>query len=204
LQAIHQEGQFATARDFAVHGALNWRGPGTLLGASVFTGKIGQQQPAFPGNDARLLLWEVHGRYEVSGWDLAAEYARGTISKTDALNTSFLNGGTVNPTLVPSLFYGGYGQLAYRIGLGGYYKLIPFGRYEILNTAAEFGNLATADTGPVQPDEKIWTLGASFFFGEGVVLKADYRHYKTDPLPSAIPFGFNKGTSWNFGVGYSF
>jgi hypothetical protein len=204
LQAIHQEGQFATARDFAVHAALNWRGPGTLLGASVFTGKIGQQQPDFLGNDARVLLWEVHGRYEVSGWDLAGEYARGTISNTDALNTSFLNGGTANPTLVPSLFYGGYLQLAYRIWQDGYFKLIPFGRYEILNTAAAFGALTVADTGPIQPDEKIWTLGASFFIGEGVVLKADYRRYNTDQLPSAIPFGFNKGTSLNFGVGYSF
>jgi len=204
LQAIHQEGQFATARDFAVHGALNWRGPGTLLGASVFTGKIGQQQPDFLGNDSRLLLWEVHGRYEVSGLDLAAEYARGTISKTDALNTNFLTNGTANPTLVPSLFYGGYVQLAYRVWQDGYFKLIPFGRYEILNTAAEFGGLSAAQTGAVQPDEKEWTLGASFFIGEGVVLKADYRHNQTNPFPSAIPFGFNKGTSLNFGVGYSF
>jgi hypothetical protein len=204
LQAIHQEGQFATARDFAVHGALNWRGPGMLLGASVFTGKIGQQQPDFPGNNSRLLLWEVHGRYEVSGLDLAAEYARGTISNTEALNTSFLTNGTNNPTLVPSLFYGGYVQLAYRIWQDGYFKLIPFGRYEILNTAAEFGGLGVAETGPLPPDEKIWTLGASFFIGEGVVLKADYRRYSQNQLPSAIPFGFNKGTSVNVGVGYSF
>jgi cell division protein FtsB len=204
LQAIHQEGQFATARDFAVHAALNWRGPGTLLGASVFTGKIGQQQPDFLGNNSRLLLWEVHGRYEVAGLDLAAEYARGTISNTDALNTLFLTNGTNNPTLVPSLFYGGYVQAAYRVWTDGYFKLIPFARYEILNTAAEFGNLGVAETGQVQPDEKEWTLGASFFFGEGVVLKADYRHYAQNQLPSAIPFGFNKGTSYNVGVGYSF
>jgi hypothetical protein len=204
LQAIHQEGQFATARDFAVHAALNWRGPGTLLGASVFTGKIGQQQPDFLGNNSRLLLWEVHGRYEVAGLDLAAEYARGTISNTDALNTLFLTNGTNNPTLVPSLFYGGYVQAAYRVWTDGYFKLIPFARYEILNTAAEFGNLGVAETGQVQPDEKEWTAGASFFFGEGVVLKADYRHYAQNKLPSAIPFGFNKGTSYNVGVGYSF
>jgi len=204
LQAIHQEGQFATARDFAVHAALNWRGPGTLLGASVFTGKIGQQQPDFLGNNSRLLLWEVHGRYEVAGLDLAGEFARGTISNTEALNTDFLTNGTAVPTLVPSLFYGGYVQLGYRVWTDGYYKLIPFGRYEILNTAAGFGNLSVAETGPVQPDEKIWTVGASFFIGEGVVLKADYRHYSQNQLPSAIPFGFNKGTSVNVGVGYSF
>jgi hypothetical protein len=204
LQAIHQEGQFATFRDYAVHAALNWRGPGTLLGASVFTGKIGQQQPGFPGNDARLVLWEVHGRYEVAGLDIAGEYARGTISNTEALNTSFLTNGVNNPTLVPSLFYGGYLQAAYRVWSDGYFKLVPFVRYEILNTAAEFGNLTQAQTGPTQPDEKIGTIGASFFIGDGVVLKADYRNNRTNPYPSPIPYGFNKGTSLNFGIGYSF
>jgi hypothetical protein len=183
---------------------VNWRGPGTLLGGSVFTGKIGQHQPDFPGNNARLLLWEVHGRYDVSGWSLAGEYARGTISNTEALNTSFLGQGIDNPTLVPSLFYGGYLQLAYAIWQDGYFKLIPFTRYEILNTAARFGALTTADTGALQPDEKIWTIGASFFVGEGVVLKADYRRNHTDQFPSAIPFGFSRGTSLNFGIGYSF
>jgi hypothetical protein len=207
LQAIHQEGQFAKARDFAVHAAVNWRGPGTLLGGSVFTGKIGQSQPGFLGNDSRLVLWEVHGRYEVGRWDLAGEYARGTISNTEGLNASFLAGATdptVVPTLVPSLFHGGYLQAGYRAWGDGYFKLIPFTRYEILNTAAAFGSLSTADTGPIQADEKIWTIGASFFIGEGVVLKADYRRNHTDQLPSAIPFGFSKGTSLNFGLGYSF
>jgi hypothetical protein len=181
LQAIHQEGQFATFRDYAVHAALNWRGPGILLGGSVFTGKIGQQQPGFLGNDSRLVLWEVHGRYEIAGLDIAAEYARGTISNTEALNTSFLGQGLDNPTLVPSLFYGGYLQAAYRVWSDGYFKLVPFVRYEILNTAAEFGNLPQDQTGPTQPDEKIATAGLSFFIGDGVVLKADYRNNHTHP-----------------------
>lgn len=207
LQAIHQEGQFATARDLAEHVAVNWRGPGMLLGASAYTGNIGQHQPGFLGNSSRLLLWEVHGRYEVQGWDLAAEYARGTISNTEALNTNFIENGPANPTLVPSLFYGGYGQIAYRFAQGHYYRLTPFVRYEIFNTAAEFGALNSALSGPAaagQPDEKELTAGASFFIGEGVVLKADYRHYQVNQYPSAIPFGFRKGNSVNFGLGYSF
>src|SRR5882724_8902119 len=35
LQAIHGEGQFASAANVAVHGALNWRAPGMLVGASI-------------------------------------------------------------------------------------------------------------------------------------------------------------------------
>jgi hypothetical protein len=46
--------------------------------------------------------------------------------------------------------------------------------------------------------------GTSFFIGEGVVLKADYRHYRNDQFPSAIPPAFTKGNSLNLGVGYSF
>jgi hypothetical protein len=204
LQSIHQEGQFATAHDVAVHGAVNWRGPGTLLGASVFTGKIGQQQPGFLGNDSRVLLWELHGRYEVSGWDLAGEYARGTISNTEALNASFSASSITNPTLVPSLFFGGYLQAAYRFWQDHYFRLTPFVRFEILNTAAEYGSLTVAQGGVVQPDEKIWTLGTNFFIGEGVVLKADYRHYRNDQFPSPVPPAFTKGNSLNLGVGYSF
>jgi len=161
---------------------LNWRGPGSLLGASVFTGNIGQRTPDFLGNDSRVLLWELHGRYEIGGWDLAAEYARGTISNTEALNASFAAGSVVNPTFVPSLFFGGYAQAAYRFWQGRYFRLTPFARYEILNTAAAFGSLP-GQSAFVRPDEHLWTLGTSFFIGEGVVLKADYRHYRNDQFP---------------------
>jgi hypothetical protein len=204
LQAIHQEGQFASARDLAIHASLNWRGPGYLLGGSAFTGKIGQNTPGFLGNDSRLWLWELHGRYEISGWDFAAEYARGTISNTEALNASFIASEITNPTLVPSLFYGGYAQAAYRFWQGRYFRLTPFVRYEILNTAADFGSLSTEQSGSARPDEHIWTVGGSFFIGEGVVLKADYRHYRNDQYPSEIPPAFTKGNSLNLGVGYSF
>jgi len=203
LQAIHGEGQFAKAHDVAVHASLNYRAPGVLLGASAFSGKIGQKQPDFLGNDARVLLWEVHGRYEPGSWDLAGEYARGTISNVDALNRSFWEN-TTNPTLVPSLFYGGYVQVAYRFFKEDYFKLTPFARYEILNTAAGFGNLSGPLGIPSNPTENIWTVGLSFFIGNDVVLKADYRHYKNDQFPSPSPPGWTKGNSLNLGLGYSF
>ena len=205
LQAIHGEGQFAKAHDLAVHASLNYRAPGILLGASAFTGKIGQDQPNFLGNDAHVLLWEVHGRYEPGSWDVAGEYARGTISKIDALNRNFWeNTANPNPTLVPSLFWGGYVQIAYRFFREDYFKLTPFTRYEILNTAAEFGNLDGSLGIPRYPNEKIWTAGFSFFIGNDVVVKADYRRYKNDQFPSPSPPGWTKGNSLNLGVGYSF
>jgi hypothetical protein len=44
------------------------------------------------------------------------------------------------------------------------------------------------------PDEKVVTLGASFFVSEGVVLKADYQTFKVD----------NTRDRLNLGVGFSF
>ncbi|MBV8657007.1 MAG: hypothetical protein JO142_04195 [Burkholderiales bacterium] len=201
LQAIHGEGQYAAARDLGVVGALNWQGvPGLLVGGSVVYDSIGQHQPNFPGNDSKLLLWDVHTRYQIAGWDLAAEYARGTISHTEALNTSFIAGTTPNPTLVPHLFYGGYVQAAYKLWQSGDYTLLPFARYELLNTAADFGSLAG---GVKSPDEHIWTTGANLRIGDGVVLKADYRNYSQNKLPDAVNH-FNLGNSFNLGAGFSF
>jgi hypothetical protein len=129
---------------------------------------------------------------------------RGAISHTEALNASFLASPVVNPTLVASLFWGGYLQAAYTLWQGHYFRLTPFARYEILNTAAAFGSLSAGQGGVEHPDENIWTVGASFFFGDNVVFKADYRHYQNDTFPSEIPPELTKGNSVNLGVGYSF
>ncbi len=205
LAAIHGEGQFAAARDPLFHAAASWRGvPGLLVGGSIVTGKIGQEQPGFLGNDSRLVFLDLHARYEILGWDFAAEYVRGTLSHTEALNTSFAQGTSGPVTLVPARFFGAYAQAAYKLRLGGDYKLIPFGRYEILNTAASYGSLAASLGGMAPPDEKIWTVGASLQIGEGIVVKADVRRYRNDKRPSEIPDGFVKGNSINLGVGYSF
>ena len=204
LQAIHGEGQFAAARDLGVVGALNWRGvPGLWVGSSVVYDSIGQHQPNFLGNDSKLLMLELHSRYQVGSWDFAGEFIRATISNTEALNGSFAASSVANPTLVPHLFYGGYVQAAYNLWHRDDYTLVPFVRYEVLNTAAGFGNLPASAGGIKQPTEKIVTVGASFRIGEGVVLKADYRGYRQNKLPDPDEH-FNLGNSFNLGVGFAF
>ncbi|MDE2420095.1 MAG: hypothetical protein KGO49_02790 [Gammaproteobacteria bacterium] len=199
LQATHGEGQFATARDFGGVVALNWRGiPGLMLGGSVVYDSIGQHQPNFLGNHSKLLMLDLHGRYQIDNLDLSGEIIRATISNTADLNASFLASTTPDPTLIPSLFYGGYLQAGYRAWQSGDYVLKPFIRYEILNTAAGFDSLAAK-----QPDERIWTLGANLEIGEGVVVKADYRKNKLNTMPDPENH-FNLGDSLNLGVGFSF
>ena len=195
LQATHGEGQFAAARDLSIYGALNWRGwPGLQLGGAVFTGKVGQQAPGFPGNDSRLTLLDGHVRYTVAGWDLSALYARGTISRTQALNSQFAATTTMTPTLVPALFRGGFVQAACQLWRNDRFAFNPFVRYEQYNAAAGFAGPPTAAAAVVMPDDKVWTLGGSFFVANGVVLKMDYQRNQTYTTKDGL----------NLGVGYSF
>jgi hypothetical protein len=204
LQSIHGEGQFAISRTFGGFGALNWRGvPGLMLGGSMVYGNIGQSQPNFPGNGAKLLMLDGHARYQVGNLDVAGEIVRGTISNTEALNQSFFASNIPDPTYVPHLFYGGYAQAAYKVFASGDYALWPFVRYEIYNTAAGFGSLPASAGGVKQPDEHVFTIGANFNIGEGIVLKADYRDYRINKAPDPEEH-FNLGNSLNLGVGFSF
>ncbi|SDY21670.1 hypothetical protein SAMN04515617_111104 [Collimonas sp. OK242] len=191
LGSIHQEGQMAKSHDLSVFGALNWRGvPGLLLGGSVFTGKVGQKTPDFAAQDARLTLWDLHARYTPGKWDLSAVYARGTISNTEVLNQTFAG----QPTPVPSSFYGWYTQAAYQLWKNSDYTLTPFTRYERFNTANSYAALPPGLGVASGPNEGVWTVGANFNIGEGVVLKADYRKFKVDTTRD----------SFDLGLGYAF
>jgi hypothetical protein len=204
LQSIHGEGQFAAARTFGTVAAVNWRGvPGLWLGGSAVYDNIGQSQSGFAGNGAKLLMLEGHARYQIGGLDLAAEAIRGTITGATRFNEQLATGDFESPTLVPHLFYGGYVQAAYKLYQSGDYTFTPFARYEILNTAAGFGSLPASAGGVKQPDEKILTMGASLFIGEGIVLKADYRDYRQHKLPDTDEH-FTLGNSLNLGVGFAF
>jgi uncharacterized small protein (DUF1192 family) len=186
LGSIHQEGQLAKSRDLSVHGALNWRGvPGLLLGSSVFTGKAGHQTQDFAAKDARVTVFDLHGRYTPGHWDLSALYARGQISNVDALNASFIGA----PTPVPGSFAGWYTQAAYQLLKSGDMTLSPFARYEQFDTASSVTNGAPSGT-----DEKVITVGANLRIGEGVVLKADYQKFREDSARDRL----------NLGVGFSY
>ena len=191
LASIHQEGQQAKSRDLSVHGALNYRGiPGVLVGGSVFTGKLGHGTADFPGNDARLTLWEIHGRYNPGKLDVSALFARGSISNTAVLNQTLAG----QPAPVPSAFDGWYVQAAYQLWKQGDYTVLPFLRYERFNTAKSYdGLVAGFGVGPLAT-ETVTTLGLSFKITDGVVLKADYQKFNQD----------NSRDRYNLGVGYSF
>jgi uncharacterized small protein (DUF1192 family) len=73
VRTAHQEGQLADAKDLSVYAALNYQAPGLLVGGGLFTGNTGQNgqgNALLKGVDARLILWDVHAKYSIAGFDL--------------------------------------------------------------------------------------------------------------------------------------
>lgn len=192
LGSIHQELSNANARDLSVYLALNYRGiPGWTAGASVFTGKASQGNPAASlAADAKVTLWDVHTRWTPGNFDLSALYARGGITDTAALNATFAG----NPSLIPEEFWGAYVQGAYRIALAGNSSIAPFVRYEQFNTGSSYAALPAGLNVSALPTETVWTAGISYYLNPNVVFKADYQ-------------GFDVNSSrdrYNLGLGLEF
>jgi hypothetical protein len=188
LGSIHQELAQARANDLSLFGALNFRGvPGLLVGASVFTGGASQGAPGVPAS--RVTLWDVHARGTPGPWDLAAVYARGTISNTAAFNSTLVG----NPTLVPAVFDGSYLQAAYRARLGGY-GFAPFARVEWFNTGRKYDDIGAGLTPAALPTERVITTGLNFDINRHVVVKADMQWFKQVSANNRI----NLGLGWSF------
>ena len=177
LASIHQEGQLAKAKELAAYVALNYNGiPGLNIGASVFSGGVGHQQPSFAAPDASMQLAELHARWQPGKWDLSVLGAAGQFSNVDSLNATFA--GQTAP--VPNNFSGAYVQAAYHLWQQGDYSLAPFVRYEQLNTARGYSGLAAGLAPTVMPDTRLWTVGANFHLHPQVVLKLDVQRYLND------------------------
>lgn len=197
LGALHQEGQLAKANNLSAYGAVSWRGtPGLDVGAGVFSGKVSHKNTAADSTkaglyapDARVTLWDAHARWTPGKWDLAALYARGAITDTSQFNLQFAGG-----TLVPKSFYGWYTQAAYKLWEGGEFRLSPFARYEVFNTAANYAAMPAGLEADSQRDEKVVTVGANLRVGDNVVLKADVQRFQLDRTRDRL----------NLGIGYQF
>ena len=191
LGAIHQEGQLAKAASLAYYGALNYdRIPGFNIGGSVFQGGIAQKQNTVASPNASVTLTEVHTKWQVGSWDLVGLAAQGRFHDVGAFNASA--NGINNP--VPDQFRGWYAQAAYRLWRQGDYSLVPFARYERVNTALNFSGLPVGLAPAVEPDTRLWTMGANFYLHPQVVLKVDTQKY----LNNSALDRFNLGLGFHY------
>ena len=72
-------------------------------------------------------------------------------------------------------------------------KLSPFLRWESFNTGRRYADLGPGLTPAGLPTESVTTAGASLFFGDGLVFKADYQW-----LQRADADRLNLGLGWSF------
>ena len=180
LGAIHQEGQLARAASAATYAALNYDGvPGFNVGGSLYSGGVGQKQTGIPAAQAKVQLSELHARWQPGRWDLSALAALGRFNGVADFNASAASGG--NP--VPDQFRGAYVQAAYRLWQSGEYSLLPFTRYERVNTAVGFSGVPQGLQPAAAADARVLTVGASFYLHPQVVLKLDtQRHFENSQL----------------------
>lgn len=186
LGAIHQEGQLAKAASLAYYGALNYDGiPGLNVGGSLYTGGIGQKQSTLASPNARVNLAEIHAKWQVGRWDLAALAAQGRFEGVSAFNASAVAGS--NP--VPDQFRGWYAQAAYRLWRQGDFSMVPFARYESVNTAVGFSGLPKGLVPANEPNTRVMTLGANFYLHPQVVFKVDAQRFLNNSQQDRVNVG---------------
>jgi uncharacterized small protein (DUF1192 family) len=176
----------ANAENLAVSGALNYNGiPGLTFGGAFFSGETGQN--VNNGVDARLLLWDVHARYQKDRFDMRALYARGHLSDAEELKD-------VVGVNAAEDFYGWYAEAAYHVWKKGDQSFAPFVRYEKWDTHADVPNNVIRDK---NNENDVWTIGANYWPHPQVVVKGDYQAFDK-------PDGDKGDKRLNLGLGYMF
>lgn len=162
-----QEGAEVTAEDWAVTARVDWVPvEGLMFGASAFTGDTAQANAGLDGG--RMLQWEAHAEWRWRGLRSRALLARTSVDDAAAIST--FTGQTIG-----SQMNGYYGEVGYDVlsrRKPGGAELVPFFRYEALDTQAEVASGFTAD--PVN-DRSVRTFGVHFRPIPNIALKADFQ-----------------------------
>lgn len=190
IRSAHQEGQLANAHDLAVYGALNYRGPGLLIGGGVFSGDTGQNgatNPALQGVPARFTMWDLHAQYRIERLELQALYASGTLGNADELNAA-VGATAATPFAVPKAMKGGYVQAAYHVYKQDYLDIAPFLRVERFDITQQEDPTLGLFQDP-NNNERVNTFGINFKIHPQVVLKTDIQRYSTDKSKNRFDIG---------------
>ena len=176
LREGRQDGAEAAAENFGGVGRLDYIGaPGVTLGTSAYIGNAGQGAtlPSAPETTvgAQTFIWEGHAEYKARGFELRGLLALSSLG--DAAEVNELNGLTgaesVGERMVGWYLQGGYDVLR---GRSGPQQLLPYVRYEAINTQHEVPDGFSAD--PAN-DRRIVTLGAAWRPLPNISVKADYQ-----------------------------
>ena len=191
LRGGRQKGAREVAEDFSLVGRVDFVGvPGLTVGGSAMTGETAHDRRV---NDreigGRTLIWEGHADFKAYGLDLRGLYTSATVEDVAELNAArkLTGGGSIGERLT-----GGYAQAGYNLfrTLGTAHQLVPYVRYEVVNTQAEVPEGFSAN--PVN-DRTVTILGAMWKPIPQVSVKADYQLHRNAGRTGIDQFNVNVG-----------
>lgn len=182
-----QAGKEANAQSLAWTGRLDWMPlPGATLGASFYTGNSNQSGL---GEAIQTTLVDLHAEWRWRGLQLRGLYAQTRLGQSGVAAL-----GTSDPARgAGTRQWGGYLEAGYDLLSGSRQALIPYLRYERLNTQAEVVAAVTPDLGN---DRKVLTAGLSYKPIPQAAVKVDYQR-----LENAARTGQNQ---FNVALGFYF
>lgn len=185
-----QNGANSLVEDFGLTGKVEFSGiPGTILGASFYSGNSGQGATDSLGTiEAGTTLFSVHGEYAAHGLELRALYAQ--VSVDEAGRVSKLTKRTIGSEMNGWYIVAGFDLLPYLVP-GSAHSLAPFVQYERLNTHAA---VASGFAVNKALDRSTLTIGVTYKPHPNVAFKFDYRDNK-----SAAKTGISQ---WNLALNY--
>jgi hypothetical protein len=160
-----QDGNKAQAQSLAWTGRLDWTPtPGLLLGTSFFTGNSNQTGT---GEALTTTVWDAHAEYRARGFQARALYARSTNSSAGVEALAPLDPARA----VGTQQWGGYLEVGYDLLRGSKAALIPYARFERLDTQKAV--VAGIDK-DLSQDRSLVTAGLAYKPIPQVAIKADW------------------------------
>lgn len=182
LRGGRQKASKADSHHAAYVGNLNYHFKSdTMLGTSVYQGRVNGTS-----SKAAISLYEVHGHTMWNNWGFKFLAAKATADKAEEFNQEH------SANLAEEL-YGNYLEVFYNINLKRDEKLIPFFRYEKVDTQ---GTVVDGMTKNQSLDKIYNVIGLSYKPLANIALKADYAKVMTGAE--------NGADEWNLGVAWQF
>ena len=192
LRGGRQKGAREVAEDFSLVGRVDYNGIlGLMVGGSAMVGETAHNRSV---NDqeigGRLVIWEGHADYKAYGLDLRGLYTVANLDDVAQLNAARKLTGNAS---IGERLAGGYLQAGYnvlRFVSGTAHQLVPYVRYETLNTQDE---VPTGFTANPTNERTLWLLGAMWKPVPQVSVKADYQIHANEARTGINQFNVNVG-----------
>lgn len=196
LRDSRQSASSSIAEDFAAVVRADYEIRGWTFGGSVFHGATAQGDTLVGGRgfDAKTSIYEAHLQLRRYGLRLRGLVAGATVRQAEKLNSAsgLVGSSSVGSELRGWYVEGGY-DLLQRLLPGSAHEVVPYARFEKLDTQAE---VPSGFTSSPANDLTVLTLGAAYFPHPQIVVKSDWQK-RTNEARTGI-------NQWNIALGYLF